>query len=38
MVPCRNRRRNLRVAFDRLLGIGVGLAAATCRDIVEHRA
>jgi hypothetical protein len=33
-----NRRRHLRTAFDRLLGIGVGLAPATYRDIVEHRA
>jgi len=33
-----NRRRRLRTAFDRLIGIGVGLAPASCRDIVEHRA
>lgn len=33
-----NRRRHLRTAFDRLLGIGVSLAPATYRDIVEHRA
>lgn len=33
-----NRRRHLRPAFDRLLGIGVGLAPTTYRDIVEHRA
>lgn len=33
-----NRRRHLRTAFDRLLGIGVGLRPATYRDIVEHRA
>jgi hypothetical protein len=33
-----NRRRHLRTAFDRLLGIGIGLAPATYRDILEHRA
>ena len=33
-----NRRRHLRTAFDRLLEIGVNLAPATYRDIVEHRA
>jgi len=33
-----NRRRRLRTASDRLLGIGVGLAPTTYRDIAEHRA
>lgn len=33
-----NRRRHLKGAFDRLLGIGVDLAPATYRDIVLHRA
>ena len=33
-----NRRRHLRTAFDRLLGIGVEIVPATYQDIVEHRA
>lgn len=33
-----NRRRHLRSAFDRLLGIGVEIMPATYREIVEHRA
>ena len=33
-----NRRRHLRSAFDRLLGIGVRIRPATYRDIVDHRA
>ena len=33
-----NRRRHTRSAFDTLLGIGVGLGPATCRDFVEQRA
>ena len=33
-----NRRRHLRTAFDRLLGIGVEVGPATYRDIIEHRA
>jgi hypothetical protein len=33
-----NRRRHMRSAFDTLLGIGVGLGSATCRDFVEQRA
>jgi len=32
-----NRRRHMRNAFDRLLGIGVGLASATYRDFVDQR-
>ncbi len=32
-----NRRRHMHGAFDRLLGIGVGLAPATYRDFVEQR-
>ena len=33
-----NRRRNMRGAFDTLLGIGVCLAPATYRDFVDQRA
>jgi len=33
-----NRRRHMCGAFDRLLGIGVGLAPATYRDFVDQRA
>ena len=33
-----NRRRHMRSGFDTLLGIGVGLGPATCRDFVEQRA
>jgi len=33
-----NRRRHTRIAFDRLLGIGIGLGPATYRDFVGRRA
>jgi hypothetical protein len=33
-----NLRRHMRSAFDTLLGIGVGLGPATCRDFVKQRA
>lgn len=32
-----NRRRHTRHAFDRLLGIGIGLGPATCSDFVDQR-
>ncbi len=32
-----NRRRHIHGAFDTLLGIGVCLAPATCRDFVDQR-
>jgi len=32
-----NRRRHTRIAFDRLLGIGLDLGPATYRDFVDHR-
>jgi hypothetical protein len=32
-----NRRRHMRMAFDRLLGIGLGLGPASYRDFVEQR-
>jgi hypothetical protein len=34
----RNRRRHTRSAFARLLGLGIGLGPATCRDFVRQRA
>jgi len=33
-----NRRRHTRIAFDRLLGIGLDLGPASYRDFVDHRA
>lgn len=33
-----NRRRHTRIAFDRLLGIGIGLGPASYRDFVDQRA
>jgi hypothetical protein len=32
-----NRRRHTRIALDRLLGIGMGVAPATYRDFVDQR-
>lgn len=37
-VFCWNRRRHTRIAFDRLLGTGMGLGPATYRDVVGQRA